>query len=131
MSYFQKIKCGIQNNDPEYLIISSFILGILFSGISFGLVYVIIFLIIWELLYYAYIDCNNRSYMGETRLLSVLYGIAGFLLGRFLHEDDDHHEEFKKFQNHYDYYGIEFGWFDVKHTEKRMRRKKLEEIKKK
>lgn len=117
-------------NDPKYSIISSFIIGILFSGISFGLAYVILFIILWEFLYYIYLDCNERPYNWEVRILMALYGIAGFLLGRFLHDDDDHCEEFKKFQNDYEHYGREFGWFDVKSTKKRLRRKKLEELRK-
>jgi len=117
-------------NDPQYSIIASFIIGILFSGISFGLAYVIVFIILWELLYYIYLDSNNRQYNGEVRLLMALYGIAGFLLGRFLHDDDDHYEEFIKFQNDYDYYGRECGWFDSKIVKKRLHRKKLEEFRK-
>ena len=117
-------------NDPQYSIISSFIIGILFSGISFGLVYVIIFILLWEIFYYAYVDCNNRQYPGEKRLLMALYGIAGFLLGRFMLDQDDHNKDFEKFQNDYHYYGREFGWFDVEPEKKRLRRKKLEEFKK-
>lgn len=122
--------CKFDVNNPQYSIISSFIIGILFSGVSFGLVYVIIFILLWEFFYYAYNDCNNRRYNGEVRLLMALYGIAGFLLGRFMLDKDDHHKDFKKFQNDYHYYGREFGWFDVKQVQKRMRRKKLEEYRK-
>jgi len=116
------------DNNPGYTAISSMIIGILFSGVSFGLVYVIIFILLWEFLYFGYLDCNNKKYNVEDRIIIALSGIMGFLLGRFLHSDDDHYEEFRKFQNVYEYYKKEFGWFDTKGTKKRMIRKKREEI---
>jgi len=116
------------DNNPGYTAISSMIIGILFSGVSFGLVYVIIFILLWEFLYFGYLDCNNKKYNVEDRIIIALSGIMGFLLGRFLHSDDDHYEEFRKFQNDYEYYKKEFGWFDTKGTKKRMIRKKREEI---
>lgn len=127
MNYFNDLNYEITNN-PNYTALSSFMFGILFSGISYGLVYVIIFIILTEFLYYGYLDCNDKNWIAEQRLLVIAAGLLGFFLGRFLLDDDDHHGEFIKFQNDYHHYGRECGWFDVKQTDKRLRRKKKEKI---
>jgi hypothetical protein len=98
-------------NDLGYSVLMSVIVGILFSQISFGLVYVIIFLLLWEFAYFAYLHSNYRSWHMLDRLLLILGAIMGFLLGRFLHENDDHKKDWDKFKNDYDYYGKELGWF--------------------
>ena len=100
--------CVIEN-DPG--IMNALMVGILFSGISFGLVYVIIFLLIWEFLYFGYLHANHRHWIMLDRVLVILSAILGFLLGRFLHEDDNHVEEYHKFFDDVDYYGKDFGWF--------------------
>jgi len=110
MDYFNKLNCDIQN-DKGYVVIAALISGILFSGISFGLVYVILFLLIWEFLYFAYLHANYRKWNLGDRILVILAAILGFLLGRFLHEDDDHNADLDKFMDDYEYYGKEFGWF--------------------
>tara|TARA_R110001599_G_scaffold130823_3_gene306274 strand:- start:271 stop:603 length:333 start_codon:yes stop_codon:yes gene_type:complete len=110
MDSLSKLSCAIEN-EPGYSFIMSFILGILFSEISFGLVYVILFLILWEFLYFAYLHANYKRWHLIDRVLIILGAVLGFLLGRFLHEDDDHAKDFDKFQNDYEYYGKQFGWF--------------------
>ena len=82
-----------------------------FSGISFGLVYVILFIVLWEILYFLYSDSKNMTYTGEDRLLFALGSIMGFLLGRFMHDDDDHRKEYLKFRRDYDKCGEACGWF--------------------
>jgi lipoprotein signal peptidase len=105
---FNELKCTIQN-DPG--IMNALMVGILFSGISYGLLYVIVFIIIWEFLYFAYLHANHRNWEMTERVMVILYGILGFLLGRFLHEDDDHCKECNDFFNDCEYYGKNFGWF--------------------
>ena len=111
MEILRKIDEGILNSEPGYTFIMSVIVGILFSGISFGLVYVILFIVLWEIFYFLYTDSKNMVYTGEDRLLFALGSIMGFLLGRFMHDDDDHYKEYKKFRNDYDKCGDACGWF--------------------
>jgi hypothetical protein len=111
MEYLKKIDEEIRNSEPGYTFIMSVIVGILFSGISFGLIYVIMFIVLWEFFYFLYLDCNNIVYSGEDRLLFALGSIMGFLLGRLMHDDDDHYKEYKKFCRDYDKCGDACGWF--------------------
>ncbi len=113
MDLGNKINRGIANGEPEYTFIMSVCIGILFSGISFGLMYVILFILIWELLYYCYLDAKYLNYQPIDRLLFALGSIMGFLIGRAMHGCDDHYEEYKKFKRDYHHYGRELGWFDT------------------
>jgi hypothetical protein len=110
MGFLQDLNCEIEN-DPNFTVASSLILGFLFSGISWGLLYVIIFLIIWEFLYFGYLSCNNKTWDLNQRIVVILAALLGYIMGAIFHDDDDfyeHHENFKKYWNNY---GEEFGWF--------------------
>ena len=98
-------------NDPNFTVLMSLIVGFLFAGISWGIIYIIIFLILWEIAYFAYLDCNNKIWNLETRVTVILAALLGFLLGANLHEIDDHHKNYEDFKNDIDYYGKEFNWF--------------------
>lgn len=111
MNIFRQIDDGIKNSEPGYTFIMSVAIGILFSGVSFGLVYVILFIVLWEILYFLYSDSKNMVYSAEDRLLFALGSIMGFLLGRLMHNDDDHFKEYKKFRKDYDNCGEACGWF--------------------
>lgn len=113
MDLANKINRGIANGDPEYTFIMSVIIGILFSGVSFGLFYVILSIFIWEFLYYCYLDAKYLKYQTIDRILFALGSIMGFLIGRAMHSDDDHYTEYQKFKKDYHHYGREFGWFDT------------------
>ena len=106
----ENVACFI-NNDPMIPIFISFITGLLFSGISWGIVYVVLFLIIWEIIYFGYLNANNRPWIVRDRLLIILAALLGFLTGSFFHENDDHFDSFKKINDDVEYYGKEFGWF--------------------
>ena len=110
MSYIHKLNCHIEN-DPNFTVLMSLIVGFLFSGISWGLIYVIIFLILWEIAYFAYLDCNGKAWNLESRITIILAAVLGFLLGANLHDKDDHCEDYKKFKKDINYYGKEFEWF--------------------
>ena len=131
MEIFYEIDRGLKAGEPQYTFIMTLIVGILCSGISFGLVYVIAFIIVWEFLYFGYCDCNGKNYDDVDRIIIALGGLLGFLLGRFMLDQDDHLAEFKKFQKDYHHYGREFGWFDCKSEKRRMKRKNIEMLKKK
>ena len=111
MNVIRQIDEGIKNSEPGYTFIMSVAIGILFSGVSFGLVYVILFIVLWEILYFLYSDSKNMVYSAEDRLLFALGSIMGFLLGRLMHDDDDHFKEYKKFRKDYDNCGEACGWF--------------------
>jgi hypothetical protein len=110
MSYFRNLNCQIEK-DPNFTILMSLIVGFLFAGISWGLIYVIIFLILWEIAYFAYLDCNGKSWSLESRVTIILAALLGFLLGANLHDKDDHYDHCGKFKEDIDYYGKEFEWF--------------------
>lgn len=99
-------------NDPMSTVLMSFLTGLLFSGVSFGLIYVIIFLIIWEVFYFGYLDVNNRDWLLDERVTVILAALLGFLVGRFFHDDDDHAESIDRFKNDIDYYGRHCNWID-------------------
>ena len=84
-------------NDPRSFIIMSFILGFLLNQLNWGIIYLILFLIFWEILYFGYLDCNNYHYSFQYRMTLISAGILGFLLGRWLHDDDDHFGSCKDF----------------------------------
>ena len=106
---FNQLNCVIEN-DKGYVFIAALISGILFSEISYGLVYVILFLLIWEFLYFAYLHANYKKWELIDRVLVILGAVLGFLLGRFMHENDDHGSDLDKFKNDCEYYGKQFGW---------------------
>ena len=111
MGFLNKLNCEIYNN-PNYTILMALITGILFSAISWGIIYVILFLIIWEILYYGYLNVNNKEWDFLFRVTVILAALLGFLYGRALHDDDDHYEDCNKFKEDVNNYGKNFGWFE-------------------
>lgn len=96
----------------EYSFVTSFIIGIVFSGISYGILYILFFLIISEFLYYIYLDCNDLNYYKE-RILVCLGGILGYMLGAaFLHNSDDYHLQIWNFPSQITEFGRKCGFFD-------------------
>lgn len=110
MSFINKLNYEIEN-DPNFTVASSLILGFLFSGISWGFIYVIIFLIIWEFLYFAYLHSNYRTWDLNERITIILAALLGYIMGAIFHDDDDFYEHQENFKKDWDHYGKEFGWF--------------------
>ena len=110
MSFLRKLNNEIYT-DPNYTILMALITGFLFSGISWGIIYVIIFLILWEIAYYGYVNANNKKWDFLFRVTIVLAAFLGYLLGSNLHDNDDHYDHYHRFKNDMDYYGKEFEWF--------------------
>jgi hypothetical protein len=75
--------CNEANNDLAQLI-SSFCLGVLFSPWSWGLVYYIAFLLIYEILSAYYTWCQLPYWRLSTRLGVIAASLLGFILGRIL-----------------------------------------------
>lgn len=72
------------NSKEQYIVIISFLTGILFGPYSQGLFWLILFLIGYEIITYiggrmGYIDWNP-----ETRLLVVIFSLAGWVISRSL-----------------------------------------------
>ena len=78
------------NNDPMYWLGASFFSGFLFSTWSWGILYVLSFLIIYEIGYYIYCSYQSKEYDCMIRIGIVAGALMGFLIGRAIIEDDDH-----------------------------------------
>ena len=111
MEFLSKLNCEI-NTDPNYTVASALIAGFLFAAISWGIVYVIIFLIFWEILYFGYLNVYEEKWNFNLRATVILAAILGYLLGREFDDNNDHIEDCNKFKDDVDYYGKEFGWFN-------------------
>lgn len=90
-------------NDPMYWTGAALFSGLLFSTWSWGIVYVLLFLIAYEIGYYIY--CRNYKEPGEYDLM-IRIGIfagafMGFLIGRAITETDDHEESIREFKKKY------------------------------
>ena len=87
------------NTDPMYWLGASFFSGFLFSSWSWGILYLFVFLIIWEIGYFIY--CYNYRGLNEYDLMIrigiVAGALMGFLIGRGITENDDHEASIKEF----------------------------------
>lgn len=100
------------NNDPNAIVLMGFFSGLLFSSISWGIIYVILFLILWEILYFGYLDANGKPWDMDYRVTVVMAALLGYLTGAFFHDADDHYNSLTKFRDDCDHYGKECGWFN-------------------
>ena len=93
------------NEDPMYWLGAAFFSGFLFAGWSWGILYMLTFLMIYEIGYYVY--CYSYRGMDEYNLMIRIGIVAGafmgFLIGRAIIEEDDHE---KSIQEYRDYLGI-------------------------
>ena len=89
------------NEDPMYWLGASLFSGFLFSTWSWGILYLISFLIVWEIGYYIYCRCygDYDNYDMTIRIGIFAGALMGFLLGRAITETDDHEESIKEFWN--------------------------------
>lgn len=107
------IKCDLWY-DPTYWLVASIAVGILFAGVSWSIIYYIIFLIIWEIGYWIYTGYDNNSEWDfELRLGLVLGTLFGFLIGRTLHDKADCSADWCEFRKDMRYYFHECGWIDA------------------
>lgn len=100
-------KCGYMlcrmkrdlNEDPMYWIGAAFFSGFLFSSWSWGVVYIILFLIVYEIFYFMFCCYQKRNYNIMIRIGIVAGAFMGFLIGRNIIEDDDHEKSIRDFRN--------------------------------
>ena len=100
------------NEDPYAFVLMGFLSGVLFSGVSWGIVYVILFLIISEILYFGYVSANGRLWDIDLRITVLMAALLGYLAGAFFHHDDDHYDSWCRFREDYDRWGKEMGWYE-------------------
>ena len=89
------------NNDPMYWLGAAFFSGFLFAGWSWGIVYIIMFILFYEIGYYFYCSYKNKTWDPIIRLGMAAGALMGFLIGRNIIEDDDHEKNIRDFYNNY------------------------------
>ena len=85
--------------DPMYWLGASMFSGFLFATWSWGILYLILFLIIWEIGFYIYCYSFEKldNYSLTIRIGIIAGAIMGFLLGRGITGTDNHEESIKDF----------------------------------
>lgn len=88
------------NTDPAYVLGASFFSGFLFSTWSWGILYLISFLVLYEIAYYIYCYNFNKldAYGLQIRIGVVSGTIMGFLMGRCITGTDNHEESIQEFK---------------------------------
>ena len=81
-------------NNPMYWLGASFFSGILFSTWSWGLAYLLVGLIIYEIGYYMYCRYQNYQHNLQIRIGILAGAIMGFLIGRSITGTENHYESF-------------------------------------
>ena len=91
------IKCDLWH-DPIYALLAAVMGGILFAGFSWGFVYFLIFLFIWEILYWIYTGYDDtKIWSPQIRVGLVLGALFGFIVGRTFHNCDDFRKDYNDF----------------------------------
>ena len=75
----------LKNPQSEFFqIISAFILGLLFGPLSLGIFYSLLFIFIYEFFLFYYTKNYPGVYKLQTRIYSNIFGIYGWIIGRYL-----------------------------------------------
>ena len=84
--------------DPAYWLGAAFFSGFLFSGWSWGILYLVSFLIVYEIFYYTYCRYKVINDWDLQIRIGILAGtLMGFLIGRHIIEEDDHQKSINEF----------------------------------
>ena len=95
---------------PEYWLGTALFGGILFAGFSWGFVFFIIFILVWEFGYWIYTGYKNKPWDCAARVGIVLAALLGFIMGRTLHNKADHCKDYNDFKNYMNDCFKECGW---------------------
>lgn len=85
-------------HDPQYALGASFFAGILFSPLSWGIVFYFLFLFIWSLAYWVYCKYTDSVWILAEQVGLFAASLFGFLLGRTIIEEDDYQDDIKYFK---------------------------------
>lgn len=97
------VKCDIYH-DPMFYLLFSLLGGILFAGVSWGIVYFLLFLFIWEIGYWIYTGYHNDVLWSPgIRVGVVMASLLGFIIGRTFHNMADHSDDYKCFKEDINY----------------------------
>lgn len=95
--------------DPAYWLGSSLFAGVLFSTWSWGIVYLILFILLYEFFYCIYCQYSNKKFDIGMRIGLVAGAFMGFLIGRSITGNDNHQKSMDEFcdytQNLYKRFG--------------------------
>lgn len=69
-------------------LITTFSLGVLFSPWSYGIFYLLLFIIMYEVVFFYYTGPYNPYWNPEVRGGVILAAILGFIVGRVFAEQD-------------------------------------------
>lgn len=89
------------NTDKAYPIGAAFFSGFLFSAWSWGIIYLLLFLLAYEIGYYIYCSGYEKQWDMISRIGIVAGAFMGFLIGRAIIEDDDHDQSIRDFCDKY------------------------------
>lgn len=86
MPLYARLKSAFFAHEVQMIV--SFIIGMLFAPWSYGIFFLLAFTVIYEILYYLYVD--KSTYIAEVRAGISLASICGWVTGRTLYELDIH-----------------------------------------
>lgn len=87
------------NEDPMYWLGASFILGVFFASFSWGIIFYLIFLVLYSFLYYYYCHYNGiNGWFLDEQIGLFAASFFGFLIGRTIIKDDEHEESMTEFK---------------------------------
>lgn len=91
------------NTDPIYPLGASFFGGILFSSLSWGIIFYFLFLLIYFIAYYQYTQYNNLPWHLDQQIGIFAASLFGFLIGREIIGKGDHKKSIEETK-----YGIRY-----------------------
>ena len=71
-----------------YQVVTSFAFGLAFSPFSKGLMFYIIFVVVWELYLFIVHATFKSRYPFLKRIIIIIIGFLGFIIGRYLTSDE-------------------------------------------
>ncbi len=98
LKYYRSIMAKDIYEDPMYWLGAAFFSGFLFASWSWGILYLLSFLIVYEIFYCIYCRYKNNKEWGLQIRIGIVAGtLMGFLIGRNITEDDDHKKSIDEF----------------------------------
>jgi hypothetical protein len=83
-SYSWKKFIANPNYNINAQLIIAFLTGLIFSPWSYGWLFFIIFLLVWEILYAISTECHPNQWILKERILIIVVSILGWMIGRII-----------------------------------------------